>query len=363
MQNYEALSVERFKIAPQMQEYDLIRQHLMPYVSQSNPPNFSGNCIHTDSLGYRISNWRNQQIDSASWLSIQKTKKILLLGGSVAFGWGASSDQKTLASLLAQEMDQPTQSLGIMAANSTHEYISGIPFYLQADTVVSITGFNTITCGFLAPQSHFDVYSAQYPFNTRLWEDMRSYDILMLRYLISNDVNPGDFFKSRSQSAGFRQTRASRWKERLLNRFKKKERNEKFRSPDEALEYSLKTVCRDIHNQHHAAGKNRYLCVIQPQVHQTRKVLTSEENRLIELAESLMQPDIFKYIYETLPLYWTQYTTGIIEYCLKNEIFCMNLDTDVPYEGWCFVDSTHFTDHGNHMTAQAIAKKLKGMNS
>lgn len=354
MQDRAALAKQRYSIIPHMQEYDALRQYVMPYVSQSNPPGHHGNAVETDHLGFRVSYWRNQKLDSKSWFAIKGVKKTLLTGGSVGFGWGATSDLATPASLLSQEINSPVQSLGIMAGTSIQESIAALPFYHAADHIVSITSLNTLLCCLAATPNFFDLYGPCYPFNNRFWEDVWRYDVLMLRYLVSDDINPKSFFKQKSQSRLFRQNLYDRFKRRVMNRLKPQQTSLTRRSLEEGLQYAVDITCRDIHNMHNAAGKKPYICALQPHAPSMKRELSLEEKQLAEIAKNLMAADMYDYTYVTFPKIWPRYIAEIRRYCEAHEIKYLDLN-EANYDGWCFMDSCHFTDRGNLITAKAIA--------
>lgn len=350
---------ERYRIVPQMKVYDNIRQYFMPYLCQSNTPNYSSDVLETDELGYRKSYWQSKEVSTESWTDF--SRKGLLLGGSVALSWGASSDCFTLSSVLAELIDMPVLSLGMMAGHSFHEFIAGAPFYAEADLVISCTGINTFQSSVASPKAFFDLYAPLYPFNTSLFENMRGYDILTLGHLISDDVDPRHFFKSEEQRVLFRDTMRKRLLRRLLYRVggwqlgqtKQHER----RSIEEALDLAVRIQTRDISNIRNACGKVPYLCVLQPFLLSIQKVLSPEEKRLIELAERILRPDWFRMQRDITGKYYPVFVERVKEYCLREKIRCVDLNEEA-LEGWCFVDSVHLTDHGNREVAKYIAEAL-----
>lgn len=356
----EECAKERLTIVPFMEEYDLLRQYLAPYICQSNPPSYKGKAIETDGLGFRISHWKDRRVDSSTWFEFKDTRKAIVTGGSVGFGWGATANERSLASCLSCEMDIPVQNLGIMSANSTQEFIAGIPFYLHADYVVSVTGVNTFVCGMLSSPTFFDLYGSYYAFNNQLWEDIHRHDLLMLRWLVSEHVDPNDYFKSKAQKRAFETFRFGRLRNRLLSSLglrQPSQKNSASRSPEEAFQYSLDVSCRDIHNMHNTVGENRYLCAIQAHVAVLKRTPSMEEKRLAELAKVLMRPDMYVLSFDTMPAYWDRYVRGIQCYCDEHGIACIDLN-ELDYKGWCFVDSSHYSDRGAEIAARAIATKL-----
>ena len=90
----------RHKIAPQMKIYDVLDFQFLPHLMFTQSPNFRSKVINTDSRGFRFSVMKKKK----SVFNIDKKKKsILILGGSTAFGVGASSDSKTISGILSKK--------------------------------------------------------------------------------------------------------------------------------------------------------------------------------------------------------------------------------------------------------------------
>ena len=53
---------QRYKLTPQMLEYDKIRQFIHPYISQSNEPLLNNSVLSTDKYGTRITISRGKKL-------------------------------------------------------------------------------------------------------------------------------------------------------------------------------------------------------------------------------------------------------------------------------------------------------------
>jgi GDSL-like Lipase/Acylhydrolase family len=133
---------ERYRRVPQMEAYDRNEPHLRPYLSFSAQPGHRSPVFNTDAEGFRISASPAGPIDCARWLDLGGGG--LVLGGSYTFGVGATSDERTLPSALAELTGSPQLNLGICAGNSLQEVISALPFLHAAGTVVVCSGVNNV---------------------------------------------------------------------------------------------------------------------------------------------------------------------------------------------------------------------------
>ena len=64
--------------------------------------NFSSAVINTDKFGFRYTSNKSSKISPCSDSKIFDQNTSLIIGSSSAFGVGASSDQKTISSLLTK---------------------------------------------------------------------------------------------------------------------------------------------------------------------------------------------------------------------------------------------------------------------
>ena len=106
----------RYKLSPQLKFYDEIQNDWKPYVMFKQPGNIHNNVIRTDSYGLRYTVENENQFSYT--LFDQKIKKkgkkqIAIVGGSTAFGVGASNNSKTLSSCLAQLLTMIFFNLGL----------------------------------------------------------------------------------------------------------------------------------------------------------------------------------------------------------------------------------------------------------
>lgn len=97
------MTLKRYELTPQMRDYDAFndsgQRRYVPYLMYFHRPNFTSETINTDRCGFRISTGPGGIKTSAAG-DIPAGPVRLLVGGSTAFGIGATSDSSTLASML-----------------------------------------------------------------------------------------------------------------------------------------------------------------------------------------------------------------------------------------------------------------------
>ena len=105
-----------------MLAYESMREgEYPPYLMLSNPTNFTSNQINTDEYGIRKTVFNDKLLRLSDFYDFKKVS--ILIGGSTAFGVGASSDSKTISSLLHKKTGDAWINLGIRGAVSFQEYI------------------------------------------------------------------------------------------------------------------------------------------------------------------------------------------------------------------------------------------------
>jgi hypothetical protein len=126
------------EVAPIRQGYLDLERVLWPHVTIACRPNVATPVVTLDSRGYRLS--RNGEATVAS--DDAPDDASFVLGGSYAFGFGATDDQGTLPSALWRRSGQPYVNLGMLGADSTQELISALPFADRTSTFILCSGLN-----------------------------------------------------------------------------------------------------------------------------------------------------------------------------------------------------------------------------
>ena len=136
----------RYNVLPQLEEYDNLEQEFALYSMFTHIKNFAGKHITTDCYGFRYSAFEDKLISLET--EIHSNEKInILIGGSTAFGVGASSDRLTIASSLSKITNQKWINIGLRASNSFQEYINLLKILQKIKKIgeiVFLSGINDV---------------------------------------------------------------------------------------------------------------------------------------------------------------------------------------------------------------------------
>lgn len=145
-------------LTPQSRDYlrflDRGEMVYLPYLMYFNQPNFRSAVINTDQYGFRLSH------GSSGWASVAGSERLdgpvrLLVGGSAALGYGATSDGDTVASRLWSKHApaRPWLNFGAPYFNSTQELMLFLLYrhlLPPLDEIVIFSGFNDLVMAQLA---------------------------------------------------------------------------------------------------------------------------------------------------------------------------------------------------------------------
>ena len=144
-----SLLTSRYKLAPQMEYYDQITCEFKPFIMFFNKKNFSSDVVNTDNIGFRL-NFINNNSHKLENL-FHENEVSLVIGGSTAFGFGASSDEKTISSQLSILTNEIYINFGATAFNSMQELILFINFFQKfkkIKNVIILSGVNDLFLSF-----------------------------------------------------------------------------------------------------------------------------------------------------------------------------------------------------------------------
>jgi len=147
---------ERYLIAPQMELYDQVTCDYQPFVMFFNSANFSSKSINTDNLGFRLNSWGDELKKHSDFFNYEEIS--IVIGGSCVFGFGATSDEKTISSQLSKKTNQIYLNFGATAFNSKQEILLFLNFfkkYKKIKNVIIISGVNDIYLNLLDSQDEW----------------------------------------------------------------------------------------------------------------------------------------------------------------------------------------------------------------
>ena len=123
------------------------KRHLGEWISfRSFTPNISGTYINTNDYGMR-SKWNlKEMVQRAKKNQNEGIKNIIILGGSVAFGYGATSDKKTISSFLDDMLKEDGYEVFNLAQGGYTSYmdlfsLSTMGLYLEPNIIIVIEGY------------------------------------------------------------------------------------------------------------------------------------------------------------------------------------------------------------------------------
>lgn len=322
-----SLLKSRYNLVPQMEYYDQISCEFKPYVMFFNKRNFSSNIINTDNNGFRFNIIKNKV---CSIENLYKEKEVsIVIGGSTAFGFGSSSDSRTISSQLSILSDEIYINFGATAFNSMQElflYINFFQKFKKIKNVIILSGVNDLFLSF------------------------------------SQKVDPwGNYFFKTEYEKLF--SKRKKVKDRIYAFFQNKTNNN----------YKINVNYKDINLLYEkifniwsilerSNGFNVYY-FLQPFPSWFNKKLTKEEVTLFKLldnsnnrAHSILNQISNIEIYQ-------KYSNVIKQTSKKYSIKYINLNDEIlsneKKNNWLFVDRVHMTDLGYNILAKLIFNYIK----
>ena len=111
----------RYKLVPQMRAYDTLDWQFLPHIMFTQSPNFRSKVVNTDQRGFRFS---SGNIKKDIFENKKNRETILFIGGSAAFGVGASKDNKTIPGILQKKSKYNILNLGGRGYSGFQESVS-----------------------------------------------------------------------------------------------------------------------------------------------------------------------------------------------------------------------------------------------
>lgn len=120
---------------------------LLPNIGFTNAVNFRSMVCNTDDIGLRFNDLKENYISIFDENKDQKKPEIILTGGSTAMGMAASSDTKTISSLLSKLTNFHFYNLAVRAFNGFQELImvqSLINNFTNLKKIFILSGINDL---------------------------------------------------------------------------------------------------------------------------------------------------------------------------------------------------------------------------
>ncbi len=346
----------KYLLAPQTKFYDSMGANWKPFVMFNHFPNIRSKYCNTDTFGLRFNNLENDKnkISIFDEKIDKNKKKAVLIGNSTAFGEGASSDQKTISSLLSQMSDyhffnfcgrgfSGYQEINnfLLLANKINDLkkiiiISGLndsylPYYVKDfdDDQVPIFGYNT--------------------FKKAMKNSSRGWKNKLFRLFF------GKFF---ADGINWSKVNSLNWHNEL---FKKKELN--------VIKSRLTTneQLQNIADRNFkiwstiAKGMNIEIdFMLQPVGSWCQKQLSTEEEKLFKEENSLKElQKIYQYVDKNKYDFYKDILKKSAEKNNINFLDCNEIFSEKKFDKeWLFLNRFHLTDLANNYISQILIQKV-----
>ncbi len=272
--------------------------------------------------------------------------RILLLGGSAAWGWGASANRYTVSGALEALLNKDASDISYRVVNGSYlawtslqERIALMEFFDQfdPDLVISLSGFN-------------DIVSVQFG-NSR---ELLRMEYRMVEEAVENNLTPMETMTAIRKFAGT----LGIWRIVVyLKELMPRKRGGRVDYDSKRSEYGIpRIVDRYLSMANYSARRGaRYLLALQPEIFTSDKQLTKEE----ELVRQWLYSRYPQNFHET----WIQYRADLVKDTVKLEaagFVVVDLESvfDTIREP-VFVDDSHFNDRGYVELAKALRDIIK----
>ena len=162
-------SKQKYYLAPQMEAYDRLGWTWRPYIMFSQCANFTSSFVNTDSNGFRHSYDKNNKLINHNIIN----EANILIGGSTAFGVGATSDLHTIPSLLNKNTNETWLNFGGRAYTSAQELMLFLFYHhniSKINKIVIFSGMNDLTIFYMS--KYFNKNFGGFFFGNKFYESM-----------------------------------------------------------------------------------------------------------------------------------------------------------------------------------------------
>ena len=324
--------------------YDIHRHEsrYLPFLGWLGVPNTALATIRTNELGFR-----DRSLESDT----ENEYRIVILGGSTAWGLGASSNENTIAGAMESELSSgagDNRSFRVINGaypgwQSRQELVSLMEFHdeFDPDLVIAITGWNDM-----------------YVLTTGVDPDMQMRtESLMLAKAVKESLRP------MSTMHAIRKVAGSMGVWRLVVHFREKMR---LANPaSSTVNYDTSHAARIIPGmadrystmadfaKRHGFG---LIVALQPDIYTSGKTLTGEE-------QSVLNRYLDKYIgmKETYPRYRSDYLQNLRETMSAQGVQVVDLGGVFDHLSEpVFIDDCHFNDRGYNLIAEFLNERISG---
>jgi hypothetical protein len=353
--NEQEAKARRSALVPQLRWYGRIERVFWPLVTATAQTEYSSPVVTTDSRGHRITRVGEETTRSDA----APGEAAFLLGGSYAFGVGASDDSGTLAAALWRRTGVPYVNLGLRAANSAQELVAALPFAERPTTFVVCSGLNNFSTarggGGIDPlfgPMHHEAHIAR----------LANVPITKLARLVDDPLGRLPARRLRRELRRrlawrlYRRVRPfRRLEKRVRGRFSAPAAETAAPAPDAPPDVSAAAArqLRDLRLLRRLVpSEARVVFALQPLAPYTDKQLSLEEEDIFA-ALDVLQPGRWQRLKRMLETHWGDYAAALEAGCAEAGVPFVDLSRG-DYEGWCFIDRVHMNDHGHDLAAAIL---------
>jgi hypothetical protein len=356
---------DRYCHVPQMELYDSLMPHWVPYLMFFNRPNYYSDILNVDSYGFRFSGPNGKQrldrLNKSSAVSI-------FSGGSTAFGIGATSDSATIPAILSKKTDQLWMNFGGRAHVSTQEWISFMTHRAMVgsiENIVIFSGINDLLIYFLS--NYFNKQMGSFFSASHFFECMKidnRYRSLLFRPIINRLLS---FFYGNYDFTRVSNTNALKllFRKRSitdpgLNDIKEGFIQEHSEKPQEVIDI----LKRSISNWKMAADhyNARVIYILQPFSNWlNERTLSKKEVTIFSILDAEQSFD-WKGVSGMINSLQDWYSGELRKVCDDENIEFYDSNEAVNSQSYSgvsiFVDRIHLTDNGNMIMSDYIVSKI-----
>lgn len=371
LQNILKLSDRYIDLLPHILDYyphgPLIEHVWLPHLMFFNIANYRSQSANTDERGFRHTYFNNSRI--CSFEDLHDRPVNIIVGGSTAFGVGATHDTQTIASQLSAHTHEVWLNFSCQTFTSTQELLLFLFHnhrFQTINNVVLFSGINNFFLYFLLSQysqEHGSFYLWS-QFDERMNNPYLSIRSRIVQFFFEPFFgNTIDYNKVNRYN--FKGLFSRNGRKKLLRAYQSKEVFPSIKDHAEELENILPVIERDLYNWKSVQQARKFTLhyVLQPFLHWTDHQLAEEERLLMRELEIDTASRIEQVIQENKKHerhLW--YREALLKICTRNDIpfYDSNelLSKQKHHTQWLFADKMHLTDLGNTVISDYIANEV-----
>lgn len=323
-----------------MRDYDALDPVFQPYLGFTSPANFRSASVCTDSLGFRLSEYESKVVSTETIADGGSFG--VALGGSFAFGVGATQDRNSVVSRLGEESGRPYLNRAVRAGNSMQELLAALPVLERADDVVVCSGVNNLALALWSSRTYDGLGALFYD---ELIAALAGRRLDELAGAIGAGVGAGlrSTLKGGLAAARGRERPSSPPRPQL--------------DPETIVSAAAGRHIRDLRLVAAAAGPDsRLIFVLQSFGDPRLRELHEQEHDLIHPLDGrsgAWWDSTLAFVGE----HWPRYADELRAGCDEIGVRFGALEAS-EFEGWAFVDRVHMTDDGQHQAARKILEMM-----